>query len=233
VDYLERFRDVTDAFERELAAADPQARLASLDWTVHELGAHLGGVHRWVTGNIRDGQRGPRQNVPVIDVPVADYYREGRRELLGVFESTDASAEAWTMSRADRTVRFWHRRQLFESLVHLWDLRSASGPGSIAEVVPPVVHVDGVREVFEVYVPRADAGEPHVLTGTIALEATDADARLVIGPAFTLDATSEPDAVVRGEAHELLLFAWNRIDAPGFEGDERVLTQFQEADVRA
>ena len=233
MDNLEHFRAVTDAFETELAALDPAAPLGSLEWTVGQLGAHLGGVHRWVVANVRDGVRAPRQNVPDLDEPVAEYYRTARSALLEVFDTTDAAAEAWTMSRDDRTVAFWHRRQLFESLVHLWDLRSASGPASVAETVPPAVHADGMREVFETYVPRADAGEAQVLTGTIALEPSDIDARLVIGPAFVLDTDSVPDAVIRGTAAELLLVAWNRIAPPTFDGDERVLMQFRDAQVRA
>ena len=38
---------VSAAFERELADADPAARLPDVDWTVADLAAHLGEVHRW------------------------------------------------------------------------------------------------------------------------------------------------------------------------------------------
>ena len=49
---------------------------------------------------------------------------------------------------------FWHRRQLHETLIHLWDLRTAGG---LDLVVEPMFWVDTVDEALTVYAPSAGA----------------------------------------------------------------------------
>ena len=46
---------------------------------------------------------------------------------------------------------FWHRRQLHETLIHLWDLRTAGG---LDLVVEPMLWADTVDEALTVMHPR-------------------------------------------------------------------------------
>lgn len=116
MDAMREWAAVTAAFERELADADPAARLPHVDWTVADLAAHLGEVHRWATRCIVEGVRRPWTSVPELAGSPIDWYRDSRRQLL---DSLDPYIPCYTFSRSDTSVRFWHRRQLHETLVHL------------------------------------------------------------------------------------------------------------------
>jgi len=229
MEYLDHLETVTGAFERELRAADPAAACASIRWTTAQLAAHLGEVHRWAALNASTGKRNPRTNVPEIDVAPVRWYSESRRILLSTLGSLDASAPAYTLSAVDRTVAFWHRRQLFESLVLLWDLRSAISADAAVGEVAPAVQADGVSELFEVFLGRAPAGEP--LGAVVALEAADTGDRWVIGPDWRLGSGSA-DAVISGNAADLQLYAWNRTRNVAITGDPAAVERFERGHFR-
>ncbi|MCC6856770.1 MAG: maleylpyruvate isomerase N-terminal domain-containing protein, partial [Microbacteriaceae bacterium] len=52
---LDHLTRVTGAFLRDVSESDPVAPLADIRWTVADLAAHLGEVHRWAAGNARTG----------------------------------------------------------------------------------------------------------------------------------------------------------------------------------
>jgi uncharacterized protein (TIGR03083 family) len=227
---------VTGAFLADLGATDPSASCADIRWTAAQLAAHLGGVHRWAAGNAREGKRGERANVPEITVSPIEWYSTSRDVLLETLRELDPDARCYTLSATDKSVRFWHRRQLFESLVHLWDLRSATDPAAAppAEVAPNV-HADGVSELFDVFLPRSSELERTPLGGGIELVATDTGDRWVFGPEWQRNPGLDTVATVRASAGELLLWVWNRGSARAaveFEGDSTVIRRFEKAHVR-
>ena len=231
MEYLAHLDRVTGAFLAEIETADPAGRCASIRWTTTQLGAHLGGIHRWAVGSARDGKRHSRANVPDLDVPVAAWYAESRDILIDAFATLDPAATTFTLSSADRTVGFWHRRQLFESLVHLWDLRSAASEDTPPPPeVPAAVNADGISELFEVFVPRATSLEP--LDGVVTLQATDTGQRWTFRRDWHRDDSAEPTATVRGSAGELLLYAWNRAERVERSGDLDLLARFERAHIR-
>jgi uncharacterized protein (TIGR03083 family) len=240
MDALRDFETVTAAFERELARATLDAPLSAIRWTVRDLAAHLGEVHRWVVGNVATGHRGQRENVPALTMPPLEWYASSRRLLLDQFAAVPASQDCWTMSQSDRTVGFWHRRQLHESLVHLWDLRSADGPGVMPPAeVSPETHADGIDELFDVFLPRSSEADRTPLGGTLRVEATDIDRAWIFADEWG-GTPAEPSAIVRGTAGDLLLFAWNRRTVTGgvmptrlhLEGSVDVVEGFRRARVR-
>lgn len=236
IDHRERVTAFTGMFAATLAGADEAARLPGYgSWTVADLGAHLGAVHRWAAEIVEGGVRTRRVNRPELDVPVLDHYRDARERLLAVLAATDPERACWTLHRTDRTVRFWHRRQAFETLVHLWDLRAAIDPGAGLDDVDLVVCADGVQELYEVFVPRASAAERPTLPGSVALVATDADRSWTIGPEWTFEpgAGADAAATVRAPAAALLLWAWRRpsLAAPSVDGDQRVVAALRRAQV--
>lgn len=231
MDRLAHLEVVTAAFLRDLEGVDPLAHCADIRWTTNELAAHLGAVHRWAAANVITGKRNPRDNVPSIEVSAVEWYSESRTELLRVLHDVPADTPCYTLSRANRSAGFWHRRQLFETLVHLWDLRSAADASAPApDEVPPSVHADGVAELFDVFLPRAGVLAP--LGGTIELVATDTGDRWTFGNDWQRDGGEEPTATVTATAGELLLWVWNRGPALPFSGDEALVERFVKARLR-
>ncbi len=119
---------------------------------------------------------------------------------------------------------FWCRRQLHETLIHLWDLRTAGG---LDLVVAPVIWADTVDEVVTVMHPRqvrlGRAPAPPVRLG---LAATDLDRTWSLSAAA--DAPEARAATLNGPAEALALLVWRRIglDDPrlSVDGDEAALT---------
>lgn len=236
MDALAHLTTVTGAFLRDLSQSTPELPLADIRWTVAELGAHLGEVHRWAAGNARTGKRGDRQNVPEIDVPLAEWYETSRGVLLAALDELDPEAECYTLSRSDRTVRFWHRRQLHETLVHLWDLRSAADPAAPPpEEVPAEVHADGVSELFDVFLSRSSDADRGDLGGGIRLVASDTGDQWTFDSQWGREGGHDFAATVTAPAGDLLLWVWNRGRARTvveFEGDADVIRRFERAHVR-
>lgn len=222
---------VTGAFLRDLGGADPLAHCADIRWTTTELAAHLGAVHRWAAANVRTNTRNHRDNVPSLDGPASEWYSASRTELLTTLAEVPADQPTYTLSKADKSVGFWHRRQLFETLVHLWDLRSAADAHAPApSEVPPSVHADGVSELFDVFLPRAGTLAP--LGGTIELVALDTGDRWTFGNDWQRDAGEEPAASVAATAAELLLWAWNRGPQLQASGDQDLVQRFVKSRLR-
>lgn len=224
---------LTGAFAETLARADPEAALpSSRSWTVTDLAAHLGEVHRWAAGIVRTGKRGSRVNSP--DLEGADpvgFYRDRRDDLLAALAETDPERTCWTLRTTDRHVRFWHRRQTHETLVHLWDLRAAAHPADVLADVDPAVCADGVDELLETFLPRAAPAALRPLTGPLTLTAGDAGRSWTVEPGWAVregDAT-DAAATVAAPAGVLLLWAWQRPSTvdPEVTGDEAVVTAFR------
>jgi len=239
MDALTELDSATAAFARTLARSDAVARLAAIDWSVEQLAAHLGSVHRWAALHTSRQTREERDNVPVLSVPMLDWYVESRTILLDTLRERDPGAPCYTISLTDKTVRFWHRRQLHETLVHLWDLESATDPrATVSAEFAPEVYVDGVNELFEVFQRRVRNIREFPLPGVLRLEATDADAGWTFAEDWSTDAGGEPTSIVRGTAGDLLLFVWNRLDpaAPDsrltVDGSEAVIAAFRAAPIR-
>jgi uncharacterized protein (TIGR03083 family) len=211
VDHLGLLERVSGAFERELAGVAGAARCAAVEWSVAELGAHLGGVHGWAAGIVRSGERGERANVPEVAGGVVKFYGRMRRELLTALEELDPERECWTFDRTWRRVGFWRRRQAYEALVHLWDLRSATDPGAPAPAeAAPELCADAVDELLTLFMRRGGKEEP--LPGAVALRATDTGQRWVLTEEWTVSEHADRAAAteVAGLAADLLLFGWGR-----------------------
>jgi uncharacterized protein (TIGR03083 family) len=100
---------------------------------------------------------------------------------------------------------FWRRRQLHETLVHLWDLRTAGG---LTLDVDAAVWADTVDEVVTVMQPRqVRMGRMEPLPVPIELRATDA------GRAWRMETADDgaPQVQARGPASGLALMLWRRL----------------------
>ena len=98
-----------------LAGLDPGARVPTCpDWTVEDLGVHIGTVHRWAMNQVRVLTPERISSATMgIEVPgaaeLAAWVREGTKELVETFRAADSDAEMWAWG-SDKHARFWPRR---------------------------------------------------------------------------------------------------------------------------
>lgn len=204
MDYLAVLRSTLAEFgslitaEPDLSAPIP----ACGDWTFYDLADHLGNGNAWAVIAIREG-RGDYRGTPAPRDPAElRTWFDGTATALVEELSVDPETPAWTFSsQLPRTVGFWQRRRMHETLMHLWDAHSAFGAPAQWD---PATAADGIPEVFELFVPRMIkrglAAEPDT---AIRLRTTDTGDRLTYGP-------GEPAAELSGAASDLLLALWGR-----------------------
>ncbi|WP_069387723.1 maleylpyruvate isomerase family mycothiol-dependent enzyme [Cellulosimicrobium cellulans] len=195
------------AFLADVPRSDPRARVPACGrWRVRNLVEHLRRIHHWAAAQARRRQETPLGRGPFELEP---FYAEHAAELRATLDELDPDARAWTLLEtgdAASTVRFWHRRQAHETLVHLHDLRAASGR-SVGDVAP-AAWADTVDEVVTVLQPRqVRLGRMLPLEPPVALVATDAGSSWVLGARDGV----VPDVQVSAPARELALVLWRRV----------------------
>lgn len=199
----------TEGFADAISDADLDLPVSSCPgWALRDLVAHLGGVHRWATHCVVDGdpvvrpEAAPQQRPALIA-----WYRHHASRLVDVLTATPADAPAWTLDDRDPTGLFWRRRQVHETVLHSWDVHDTLGRVPEAE---PWLAWDGVLEVRDVMYPRqVRLGRVEPLSRGLRLVATDVAGDTTIGD-------GEP-VTVRGRAEALLRLLWHRAD-PDAEG---------------
>lgn len=209
-------------------------------WTVTDLVAHQGMVHRWAADNLR---RKPSSNPSV-------YGRDGRAsdDLLGWFgDGTTALLDVLSKTPEDWSGSFflknaanprdgWARRQCHETTIHAVDAMAARlGRVPTADEVwfSPALAADGVDELITGFLPRGRAKLRAPQPVTLELATTDtgdgwtvhlSDQPPVVerspatDAAESTNAAESPDARWSGAARDLYLLLWNRVD----DGDHRI-----------
>ncbi len=209
MDHLRALAELQEQFLETTRRADPATPVPWLGrWKVEQLVVHLARIHHWAAGQARRQQETPLGRGP-FDLP--QLYAECAAELRETLAGLDPDAPAWAIvddgvPSAERTgtVRFWHRRQALETLVHLWDLRAAIGERVEVE---DEAWLDCLDEVVTIMHPR------QLRLGRLAPPA----ARLVFEPigskaSWTLGGAADdaPVVAVAGPARSLALLAWGR-----------------------
>ncbi|WP_216896309.1 maleylpyruvate isomerase family mycothiol-dependent enzyme [Nocardia alni] len=172
------------------------------DWTFYDLADHLGNGNLWVAVGVREG-RGDHHGEPAPrEVDRLRGWFDDTAEALVAALSTDPRTPAWTFtSQMPRTVGFWQRRRMHETLMHLWDGQDALGRAASFE---PELAADGIAEVFELYAPRMiKHGAAAAPDTAIRIHASDTGGDWIYGP-------GEPSAELSGPAADLLLGLWGR-----------------------
>ncbi|MEU9161967.1 maleylpyruvate isomerase family mycothiol-dependent enzyme [Streptomyces sp. NPDC048424] len=237
MDHSERishFRNEASAFEkavrRALDLGEPVPTVPSCPgWTVSDLVAHLGGVHRYLAHVLRERLAVPPDpggldlpQVPAAPEELTEWFAQGARELAELLRELGPDTPVWTWS-AEQTSGFWLRMQLIELAVHRWDAQSATGtPGPL----DPAVAADAVTQTCEVMAPArrswkaapAGTGEryrfrstdgPETWTVVFAADEVLLECSRAREPGPTVPA----DVEAAGTASDLALFLWGRLPA--------------------
>jgi uncharacterized protein (TIGR03083 family) len=190
-------------FQDSIDLVDPKTPIPwCAGWRVVDLVEHLSWVHHWAAAMARSVDVEPSDEGTELRLR----YATSAAELATTLQSLDPSAPARTLVEGG-TVAFWYRRQLHETLIHLWDLRTAGG---LDLVVAPDVWADTVDEVVTVMHPRqVRLGRAPVPSVRLALGATDVDRDWSLSAAD--EVPSGRTATVLGPAEALALLLWRRI----------------------
>lgn len=232
--------------------ADESARLLATDptvlgnaiphiegWTVGDVIGHTGWVARYVTlmQTVTPDEPPPRSAVPnpPAGSDVLGWAAEAVGGLTQALETSDPDVIRPSFA-GPVPASWWVRRMAHELSMHRWDVDAATGtPGPI----DPAVSVDGIDEIFEVFVPIRMRFETLAGTGeTMHLHSTDEEdgagewtATLQAESVDWDHSHSKADVAVRGSASDLLLMIWSRIPASRLEvfGDASLVDRWQEA----
>ncbi|MGW7518202.1 maleylpyruvate isomerase family mycothiol-dependent enzyme [Streptomyces sp. NPDC054796] len=259
VAHISGFGREVRAFEaavRPVAAAGEAPLVPSCPgWTVTDLIAHLGAVHRYVLRLLRErvqeepdptdlgflGLPAEREGWPVsfeqtptlgpVPGPLVDWFAEGALALEAEFRKSDPRDPVWTWA-PEHTAGFWMRIQAIEAAVHRWDAENVAGE---AGPFDPALAADAVAHTFQVMAParRAWAQAPRGAGERFRFRRTDGPEVWTAhfdGDDVRLLGESAPwDVELAGTASDLMLFLWERLPADrldGVRGDRALLERY-------
>jgi uncharacterized protein (TIGR03083 family) len=211
-----------DSFANAIEGADLSTPVPTCpEWTLRDLVTHMGQIHRWVDGIVRERlqerSRGGRDAQPGNDA--AGWLRDGGNGLVEALRGCDPDEPVWGWAN-DNHARFWSRRQMHETYIHGADALLALGQ---PVQIPAAVAADGVDELLDI-MPAAAYFAPKVaeLRGggeTIHIHATDTPDGTGVGEwLITLEPAgysythghAKGDVAVRGAISDLNLLIYNR-----------------------
>ncbi|QIM23254.1 maleylpyruvate isomerase family mycothiol-dependent enzyme [Phycicoccus sp. HDW14] len=204
-------------------------------WTVHDLLAHQGRVHRWALAAL-SGADLATVDIDDLDGPDGDavaWLRAGAAELLDVLRAAPDDLVAPTFLKESPAPRmFWARRQHHEATIHALDAlaaRDSRDPRHGRAPTPDdawfddATAVDGIDELLVGFWQRRTNGPRAEADPYTAVVAADSGARwlLDVGTGRVTTRRLPPDgphpeaaAVLSGPATDLYLALWNRGGAP-------------------
>lgn len=204
----------------DAAGVDPAAPVpAAPGWDTTDLLRHVGLIHARTSVILRTGtmERPSRKNGLLPKPPedgVADWYRATLAELIAdLRQIDDPDRPVYAFSPDHQRAGFWPRRMAHETTIHRVDAEHAIGRP--AGPVEPAFAVDGIDEIFAVFVPTLAAERSPGDGRTVHVHATDTDGEWLIR--FDQDDVvveaghAKGDAAVRGPAADLLLWLWGRL----------------------
>lgn len=209
-------------------------------WTVRDLLAHQGGVHRWATANIVGDAEGAQAMEPFEQEgleqadPVA-WLVEGGAALVAALEAAPADLDALVfLKEAPAAREFWTRRQCHETTIHAFDAlaaRTGRMPSAHRADIGSVLAADGIDELLTGFLPRGKYQLRSEQPMRIAVRPSDVDLAWVVevsreplvSTRHTPNATEldDVDVTFSGSAAELYLGLWNRGDE--FESDDATM----------
>jgi uncharacterized protein (TIGR03083 family) len=205
------------------------------DWTVRDLVAHQGMVHRWAGGHLR--------GEPVEDPEAIEREGLGQADLLGWFDAgatallqaivdapDDLEAPVF-LREAPAPKVFWTRRQCHETTIHAVDAIGArlGRPARAEETwLRDELALDGIDELLRGFLTRRRQGvhSPEETRLLVRPVGVDVAWLVVVTPDepvattrldLTRRAVADADHELSGDPVELYLQLWNRGPAPSDE----------------
>jgi uncharacterized protein (TIGR03083 family) len=222
----------------ELVAAAERAGLDAdvptcPEWSIADLLAHIGRVHRWATGNAaRQPDEGfwAGHEIEIPDPPARlEWVRAGARALVDALEAP-ADRPAWTWM-PPHTIGFWQRRQAQETVMHRVDAQAAAGE---MRPIDAALASDGIDEWLEI-VGSTPWREPPKGDGeSLHFHCTDVEGewivRLLPEGLEVERVHAKGDVAARGTASDLLCWLQGRGALDRFEvlGDAGLLERWRE-----
>lgn len=199
------------------------------EWTVRQVVAHQGMVHRWTTGVLTgriDMGAGPEVTDPIeaegMNTPdPAGWLLRGADALEWVLRGTAPDADLpFFLRNAGPPRDAWARRQAHETTIHWIDVYAARlghAPASADLDLTPEFSADGVDELLRGFLPRSKSRMRTHNPVTVAVRATDIDASWTIGlsdqkATCELGAVPDADCTWQAPAAALYTSLWNRGD---------------------
>jgi len=198
--YIARLREEGELLAAAAQRAGPGAPVpACPGWRVRDLLKHIGYVHRWAAGYVREQHprwvdRASEEEIigggPGDDALVG-WFRDGHAALLKALEAAEEDMTCWTFLAAPSPLMFWARRQAHETAIHRVDAeQAAAGDGEAAAgagqawngeagagdgaVFAPRFAADGVDELIMGFLGRdAKRGTWDGPAGVLGLHADD------------------------------------------------------------
>jgi uncharacterized protein (TIGR03083 family) len=183
-------------------------------WNLARLCIHVGSLLRWATEVLSSpGPFDVKQLERAAKGAELDYLAAGITPLLSAVEQCPPDADVWTWAGPSVGRGWWTRRLMHEIAVHRWDGQAAVGT---PDPIPTAVAIDGIDELFELFVPRRIAEHDGIdVGGSIHLHCTDGDGEWTFNTfdgVFSISkGHSKGDCAVRGPASALLLMQWGRV----------------------
>ena len=224
-------------------------------WTVADVVAHLGFIHRFVAAWVTAGRRPRPVSVPAVaadDPALLAWFGEGWRALQDLLDERGFETPTATWSPWDATAGFWFRRMAHEAVVHAVDVVEAlPHKASRRWWVDDALALDGIDEVVRLWLGTRlgehAGGEGQVVrletAGAVALvpranASGDPFERLWTvglhgGITETHDVPTAPDAVVGGMPVELYRWLWGRPAGVNQTGDPAAVAALRSALTRA
>jgi len=222
--------------------AGPEVPVVSCPtWSVADLVAHQGMVHRWAAANLRLDETPVPSTTDILGaVPaeeLTDWFREGLGQLLAMLGTVDPEVPAAVFLRdAPAPRHFWARRQAHETTIHSVDaLAGVLGRLPTAEEADVALDValDGIDELLTGFYPRGRsklAGDEPLTIGVLPVDADRAWTMQVADGRLTTERRRRPDAgtALTGTAAQLYLGLWNRGAEITEQGVPGVLDRWRE-----
>lgn len=195
-------------------------------WTVTDLVAHQGMIHRWAADNLRGDTVNPREYARAgrASADLLGWFDDGATALLDVLSKTPQDwAGSFFLKNATNPRDGWGRRQCHETTIHAVDAMAARlgrAPTSDEVWFSPALAADGIDELVTGFLPRGRSTLRSPQPLTLELATTDT------GDAWTVRISAEPPEVARGAAadasgtvdarwtgpaRDLYLLLWNRV----------------------